>query len=150
MAHQRDRPYGHSNFLVDFGDGKAGSAACGFSEVIFPVFGIEPTKLADSAAQAASTFRALDVSPSQLLVLKRGFIGSLDLYAWWNKARQGRAPKRKALQVQLLSDNHETVVATWRFRDVRPVSLSYSPLLANEGGILIETVAFAFESMEMR
>lgn len=148
MAQQRDRPYGNANFLVDFGDGKAGSAAGGFSEVAFPVFSAG-TVAADTPAQTASKPEIAQTESANRLILKRGFIGSLDLYAWWHKARDGRAPKRKTLQVKLLSEDHETVVATWRFREVRPVSLSYSPLLANEGGVLIETVEFAFDRMEM-
>lgn len=148
MAQQRDRPYGNANFLVDFGDGKAGSAAGGFSEVVFPVFSAG-TVAADTPAQTASKPETAQTESANRLILKRGFIGSLDLYAWWHKARDGRAPKRKTLQVKLLSEDHETVVTTWRFREVRPVSLSYSPLLANEGGILIETVEFAFDRMEM-
>lgn len=148
MAQQRDRPYGNANFLVDFGDGKAGSVVGGFSEVIFPVFNAGPAAAA-TPGQTATKPEIAPAEPSNRLILKRGFIGSLDLYAWWHKARDGRAPKRKTLQVKLLSEDHETVVATWRFREVRPVSLSYSPLLANEGGVLIETVEFAFDRMEM-
>jgi len=146
MAHLRDRPYGTANFLVDFGDGKAQSPAGGFSEVLFPVFDAQPL-----AADAISPVVKADAmaAPSNRVLLRRGFVGSLDLYAWWHKARSGRAPKRKTLQVKLLSEDHETVVVTWRFREVRPVSLSYSPLLANQSGILIEAVEFAFERMEM-
>lgn len=149
MAIQRDRPYGSSNFLVDFGDGKAGAPAGGFSEVIFPTFTVDATGDPDVHEQKPTKADASDAVPVNRLVLKRGFIGTLDLYAWWNKARQGRAPKRKTLQVRLLSEDHETVVAVWRFREVRPVSLAYSPLRANEGGILIETLELAFERMEM-
>jgi len=146
MAHLRDRPYGTANFLVDFGDGKSQSPAGGFSEVLFPVFDAQPL-----AADAISPVVKADAmaAPSNRVLLRRGFVGSLDLYAWWHKARSGRAPKRKTLQVKLLSEDHETVVVTWRFREVRPVSLSYSPLLANQSGILIEAVEFAFERMEM-
>jgi phage tail-like protein len=146
MAHLRDRPYGTANFLVDFGDGKSQSPAGGFSEVLFPVFDAQPL-----AADAISPVVKADAmaAPSNRVLLRRGFVGSLDLYAWWHKARSGRAPKRKTLQVKLLSEDHETVVVTWRFREVRPVSLSYTPLLANQSGILIEAVEFAFERMEM-
>ena len=148
MAHLRDRPYGIANFLVDFGDGKSQSPAGGFSEVIFPAFNAEPL----AAHDAPSTAVTQDGAPAALsnrLQLRRGFVGSLDLYTWWHKARSGRAPKRKTLQVKLLSEDHESVVVTWRFREVRPVSLSYSPLLANQSGILIEMVEFAFDRMEM-
>ncbi len=135
MALQRDRPYLNANFLVDFGDGTAESAAGGFSEVIFPAFVIGPR--ADEGA-----------APPGHLILKRGFNGSLHLYNWWNKARQDRAEK-ETLHVRLLAEDHETVVAEWRFREVRPVSLSYSPLRANESGVVLETIEIAFEQMEM-
>jgi hypothetical protein len=136
MAHQRDRPFANANFLVDFGDGLAESVAGGFSEVIFPDFVLAP---ADAAAPA----------PPGHVILKRGFIGSRDLYEWWNQSRHGRAPKEKTLHVRLLDDDHETVVATWRFRGVRPVRLSYSPLRATESGFVVETIEIAFERMEM-
>jgi phage tail-like protein len=148
MAHLRDRPYGIANFLVDFGDGKSLSPAGGFSEVIFPPFDAQPSAV-HGAAMTTVEAEGASAAVSSRLQLRRGFIGSLDLYAWWHKARAGRAPKRKTLQVKLLSEDHETVVATWRFREVRPVTLSYSPLLANQSGILIETVEFAFDRMEM-
>jgi len=148
MAQLRDRPYGIANFLVDFGDGKSQSPAGGFSEVIFPLFDAEPAAVHGAATTVVRPHAAPAASSNRLL-LRRGFIGSLDLYAWWHKARAGRAPKRKTLQVKLLSEDHETVVAIWRFREVRPVTLSFSPLLANESGILIETVEFAFDRMEM-
>ena len=141
MAHQRDRPYGQSNFLVDFGDGAAASAAGGFSEVIFPPFDVE--------ARASGEPATPDEHASQHVILKRGFTGSLDLYRWWDKTRDSRAPERKTLEIRLLSEDHESVVAAWRFRAVRPVRLSYSPLRANEGGIVIETIELAFDRMEM-
>ena len=149
MAHLRDRPYGTTNFLVDFGDGQARSPAGGFSEVIFPVFHAAPPAAGADAPASVKPEEAAPL-PSNRLQLKRGFIGSLDLYAWWHKARSGRAPRRKTLQIHLLSEDQETVVATWRFRQVRLVSLSYSPLQATQGGILVETAEFAFDRMEMR
>jgi phage tail-like protein len=136
MPLQRDRPFSNANFLVDFGDGAAESVASGFSEVIFPDFVLVET---DEAVTA----------PPGHLILKRGFMGSPDLYEWWNKARHGRAPKMKLLNIRLLDDDHETVVATWRFRGVRPVRLSYSPLRATESGFVVETIEIAFERMEM-
>lgn len=138
MAVMRDRPCGNSNFLVDFGGGDSRAVAAGFSEVVFPPFVVDAP-----AAEAASP--CIDTC----LILKRGLIGSLDLYAWWHKARRGKAPLRRTLKIELLAEDQATVVMTWRFRNVRPVSLSYSPLRAAEGGIVIETIALAFDSVEM-
>ncbi len=129
----RDRPCGGANFLVGFGAGDARAASAGFSEVIFPTFTLEPG----------------DPGAGQSLVLKRGVTGSLDLYAWWNKARRGKAPQRRSVKVELLGEDQTSVVLTWHFRNARPVSLSYSPLNALEGSIVIETLELAFDRMEM-
>jgi len=131
----RDRPCAGANFLVSFGAGDARSASAGFSEVIFPTFTLDPP-----AATA----------PEQTLLLKRGVTGSLDLYAWWNKARHGKAPQRRTVKVELLAEDHETVVMTWLFRNARPVSLAYSPLNALQVSVVIETLELAFDRMEVR
>ena len=131
----RDRPCTGANFLVSLGSGDARTASAGFSEVIFPTFTTE-------AEQSAA-------APVQSLVLKRGVSGGLDLYAWWDKARRGKAPQRRTVKVELLAEDQRTVVLTWRFFNTRPLSLAYSPLNALEGGVVIETLELAFERMEM-
>ena len=131
----RDRPCAGANFLVSFGAGDAHSASAGFSEVIFPTFTLDPP-----AATA----------PEQTLLLKRGVTGGLDLYAWWNKARRGKAPQRRTVKVELLTDDFETVVMTWLFRNARPVSLAYSPLNALQVSVVIETLELAFDRIEVR
>ena len=147
MALLRDRPYPGSHFLVDFGDGKAWAVSGGFSEVIFPEFVITSGKRG-ARAQTPSTDSILERQRTHL-ILKRGAIGSLDLYDWWNKTRLGKAPKQRMLKVHLLADDQRTVVMSWHFTNVRPVALAYSPLRAVEAGVLIETLELAFDRMEM-
>ena len=148
MALVRDRPYSNANFLVDFGDGNAWAASGGFSEVIFPEFVI----LSGTRAPRAQKPPAESVVERQRthLILKRGAPGALDLYEWWNKARLGKAPKGRLLQVHLLAEDQRTVVMSWRFTNVRPVALGYSPLRAAEASVLVETLELAFDRMEMR
>jgi hypothetical protein len=50
--------------------------------------------------------------------------------------------------VQLLAEDHATVVFTWRFRHARPVSLSYSPQRALDGDVLIETLEIEYDWVE--
>jgi phage tail-like protein len=157
MAVQRDRPYGNANFLVDLGDGgDALASAAGFAEVVFPAFVVGAARSADHATRADAGDAAALVVPcapgsgaSERLILKRGVTGALDLYAWWHKARRGKAPQRRTVQVHLLAEDHATVVFTWRFRHARPVSLSYSPLRAMDGGVLFETLELEFDSVEL-
>ena len=122
------------------------AAPTGFAEVVFPVFGVTTPvpREGDASAPAHGAPGA-----AERLILKRGVSGALNLYAWWHKARTGKAPQRRTVQVHLLADDHATVVFSWRFRHARPVSLSYSPLRALEGGVLIETLEIEFDRVEV-
>jgi len=148
MAILRDRPYPGSHFLVDFGDGNAWAASGGFSEVIFPEFVIKSSKRVARAQKPAAD--SIVERQREHLILKRGALGTLDLYDWWNKARLGKAPKGRILKVQLLGDDQRTVVMSWLFTNVRPVVLAYSPLRAAETSVLIETLELAFDRMQMQ
>jgi phage tail-like protein len=150
MAELRQgRPHGSAHFLVEIGRANARSAEAGFFEVIFP-----PFVVADAAAgKRVETAGADDGSGAPAaerhLVLRRGATGALDLYAWWDAARRGEAPRRRVVTVKLLADDRRTVVLTWRFRNARPVRLSYSPLRALDGGVLMETIELDFDGVEM-
>jgi phage tail-like protein len=141
------RPHRNSNFLVDLGYGDPSASSAGFCEVIFPDFHIDFT--VDASSHDVDAVASNEIKPRRL-VLRRGVTGSLDLYAWWDKARKGKAPKQRTVKVSLLADDHVSVVLTWHFRRARPVSLSYSPLNALHEAVLIETIELEFETMEMR
>lgn len=153
MAVLRDRPYGNSNFLVDFGEGDSRSLTAGFVEVIFPQFTsqftLEHAGRGPDAPVDSPIAEPANATAGNRLVLKRGLIGALDLYDWWNSARHATPPKRRTVKIELLSEDLTTVVLTWHFRNAYPVSLSYSPLRAVDGGIVMESVELTFESMEM-
>ena len=135
------RPFASSRFVVDLGVGDPHSAAGGFSEVILPTLRVD----ADRTDRADG--ETIDAPPERL-ILRRGVLGALDLYTWWDKARRGKAPKRRTVKVSLLGDAFEPVF-TWRFLNARPVSLSYSPLFAAESGLLIETIELAYDRVEI-
>ena len=128
-AASRDRPHANANFMVEFGAGERG----GFAEVIFAPF----------------TTGGDGVPLGNRVVLRRGATGALDLYDWWNQARRGKAPPRRVVKVKLLAEDHKTVVLTWRFRNVKPLSLAYSPLNALEGTVLMETIELTFDDVEI-
>ena len=149
MAELRhDRPHGCANFLVEIGRANARSAEAGFFEVVFPPF-VAGDAAADQPGDVAGVHARTDLAPANHLLLRRGATGALDLYAWWDAARRGEAPRRRVVTVKLLADDMRTVVLTWRFRNVRPVRLSYSPLRALDGGVLMETIELAFSDVEM-
>ena len=148
-APRRDRPHANAHFVVEIGRAGGQSIGAGFFEVIFPPFDVDgggdrPRSPAPPAGDVAGV-----ASRNDRLVLRRGATGALDLYAWWDAARKGGSPRRRVVTVKLLADDLRTVVLSWRFRNARPVSLSYSPLRALDGGVLMETIELAFDDVEM-
>jgi len=149
MAVMRDRPYVNSNFLVDLGTGDRDSVTAGFAEVIFPAFTIGSANRHPPSPTPPHGSDPASAHESGRLILKRGLIGALDLYSWWSSAPRGKTPKRRTVKIELLGEDHSTVVMTWRFRKAYPATLSYSPLRATEGSVVMETVELAFDSMDM-
>ena len=142
-AAARGGPLGRSNFIVQWGGATAASQ--GFAEVIFPRFAVAGGAAAPDGAGSEGAVTAADGH----LVLRRGATGALDLYDWWDRARRGQAPRRRVVTVRLLGADRRSVVMTWRFRNARPVGLVYSPLLAMDEGVLMETIEIAFDDVEM-
>ena len=149
MAAPLDRPHGNSNFVVEFGSGASRAGRTGFAEVVFAPF-TTPDRVPGRRRGAPAPLPAAPSdAATQRLVLRRGVTGALDLYAWWDQARRGKAPPRRVMNVKLLAEDRSTVVWTWRFSNVRPVSLSYSPLRGVDGGVLMETIELSFDDVEM-
>jgi phage tail-like protein len=99
-------------------------------------------------SSAAATSGHATTAP--LLVLRRGFLGSLEIYQWWNDMRLGNDKRFRTLTVDLLDSERGSVVCTWEFTRARPVQLDYSPLQANPASVLIETLTLGFDKMTMK
>ena len=149
MAGMRDRPVLNSNFLVDFGHGTSRDLSEGFTEVVFPSFRIASAEGGSTQTADSDAAEPTQTCAENRLILRRGVCGGLDLYAWWHQAHRGKAPPRRSLDIHLLGEDQETVVLTWHFHKVRPLALSYSPLRAQEGAVLMETIELAFDGFEM-
>lgn len=136
MIAHRDEPYLGNRFLVSIGEQDGHDSAAGFAEVIFPPF--DHAHGRDDAPDSARP----------LLMLRRGATGRLDLYEWWDAARHQKAPPTRTVTVQLLGDDHRPAM-TWRFLRAHPVTLTYSPLNAMTGSVVMEQIALVFERVEM-
>ena len=113
----------------------------------------EANAIARESAIASADAAAPAMAPASnppLLVLRRGFAGSLDLYAWCNDIWRGVDKRERTLTVDLLDGEHGSVVCTWEFADVRPVRLDYAPLQALGASVLVETLSLSYASVTMK
>lgn len=147
MTGHRAAPCSALNFSVHIGGTGAPGADLGFSEVVFPPFAATAAT-AGLAAPSDGQVNSAETPPS--LILRRGFDGRLDLYRWWDQTRKRPALRGRTVTIQLLDADGQTPRATWRFSQARPILLSYSPLDALHGGVLVETLTLGFASMSLR
>lgn len=135
MAVQRDNPYGAFNFIVslggDQGSGDEGSIVGGFSDVSGLGFEVQygeyrnGNEKVNTVRKIQNTFKVDDVT------LKRGLIGSTDLFDWLKDVREGTIDAR-TVTISLL-DEARNSVATWKLLSAQ-VKKYTGPTLAAKGG----------------
>ncbi len=145
MATLRDRPYTGFNFLVDLGTG----STAGFSEVVFPEFALDVIEYRAGNAKANNTILLTGLERHGNVILRRGVVGALDLYDWWNQVRNGDQTALRTVMIELQSEDHSQVVLTWKLLNARPVKLTYSGLKAAAKELAVEHLELAFERIEM-
>lgn len=149
MAIFRDKPYSNYNFLVDLGTGDSGSPQAGFAEVILPYAAVDVIQYRSGNDKESGVTKIPGRAHYGNVIFKRGVIGSLDLYQWWNDVRNGNVKSARTVTVHLQNEDHTDVVLTWKFIRAWPVRYEFSALEAKGKETLIESLELAFERMEM-
>ncbi len=148
MAVVRDRPYSNQFFLVDLGSGDVGSVSAGFSEVILPEASIDVTEYRTGNDKESAVRKLPGIAHYTSVVLRRGVIGDLSLYNWFNEVRNGTFAQRNVV-IQLQNEDRTGVVLTWKLLRAWPVRYSFSNLDARASGVLIEELVLAYERLEI-
>ena len=149
MAVLRDRPYPGFNFLVDLGTGDTAGPEAGFSEVVFPEFALDVIEYRSGNAKENGVVKLTGLERHGNVVLKRGVVGSLNLYQWWNQVRNGDQNALRTVVIHLQNEDHSAVVLTWKLLRARPVKLLYAGLRAVGQELAVEHLELAFERIEM-
>jgi|SRR5215216_2250984 phage tail-like protein len=89
MAVLRDRPYLQFNFLVDLGTGTTDGPGAGFQECSQIGMSVDVIEYRNGNSKENSVQKLTGLNKATDVTLKRGIIGSLDLYQWLNDIRNG-------------------------------------------------------------
>lgn len=143
MASHPD-PLEGSNFIVDF----AGTDDASFSHVDLPVALLDEVAYRSGDDRANEPRKQPGLASYSHLVLSRGLTTNLDLWSWWEAARDGDPTVDRNVVVKLL-DGTGQLVLTWKFRNAFPAVYRLSPLDAASSDPVIETVELAFDSMDV-
>ena len=134
---------------MDLGTGDVDSLDAGLSEVVFPEARLQVVKYRNGNDRETGLRKTQTITRYENLILRRGAIGSLSWYSWWDAARNGEQPAERTITVTLLDEARAEQVLRWKFLRARPVSHHFSPLNAMGTEPLVETLEVAFERLEM-
>jgi phage tail-like protein len=149
MAVLRDRPYVQFNFLVDLGDGNSEGPQAGFQEVSGIGMEVAVTEYRNGNSKENHVIKLTGLARVPDVTLRRGVIGSLQLYAWLDQIRNGDQTALRTVTIQLVSEDHTTVVQTWKLLRARIVKHVSGPLNARSSEVAIEEMVLAFERLEL-
>jgi phage tail-like protein len=148
MSVQRDLPYARFNFLVDLGNGSDGPHA-GFEECSEIGMWIDVITYRNGNDKTNSVRKLTGLTHCPDVTLKRGIIGTLDLYQWLDAVRNGDQQALRTVSVQLQSEDRSSIVQEWKLVRARPVRYVAGPLDAKCSDVAIEEITVAYERLEV-
>jgi phage tail-like protein len=149
MATLRERPYVQFNFLVDLGTGNTNGPEAGFQEISGIGMEVTVSEYRNGNHKENSVMKITGMNKSTDVTMKRGVIGSLNLYSWLNDIRNGSESSLRNVTIQLQNEDHTDVVATWKLMRARIIKHTSGPLNAKGTDVAMEEMVLAYERLEM-
>ena len=149
----RENPYGAFNYIVALGgqqgDGSEGSVIGGFSDVSGLGVDVSYSEYRNGNERFNTTRKVPNTHKLDDVTLKRGLVGSDDLFQWIKTVRDGTADPRQ-ITITLLDEARQPV-ATWSLRNAQPKKWSGPNLAAKGGGeVAMEELHLVHEGIEYR
>jgi phage tail-like protein len=148
MAVLRDTPYVQFNFLVDIGEGTEGPQA-GFQEMSGIGMEVTVSEYRTGNSKENSVRKITGMNKSTDVTMKRGVIGSLNLYKWLDEIRNGDQNATRTVTVNLMSEDHSAAVMTWKLLRARIIKSTFGPFNAKGTDVAMEEMVLAYERLEM-
>jgi phage tail-like protein len=151
MATFRDNPYGAFNYLVALGGaqgtGDEGTVIGGFSDVSGLGFEVSYSDYRNGSEKTNTVRHVPNTFKNDEVTLKRGLVGSTDLFDWLKSVREG-AIDRRSVKITLLNEAREPV-ATFKLLNAQ-IKKWTGPTLAAKGGgeVAMEEIHLVHEGID--
>jgi phage tail-like protein len=149
MAVLRDRPYAQFNFLVDLGTGVTDGPGAGFQECSPISMSVAVIEYRNGNERENNVRKLTGLQKATDVTLKRGIIGSLDLYDWLNQIRNGDPAAIRTVVIQLQNEDHSAAVMTWKLLRARIIKHTSGPFNAKGTDVAMEELTLAYERLEL-
>ena len=149
MAVMRDRPYAQFNFLIDLGAGATDGPQAGFQECSEIGMSVDVVEYRNGNEKDNGVRKLTGLARYPDVILKRGIIGSLDLYQWLNDVRTGNQMAYRTVTVRLMNEDHAAVVQEWKLLRARIIKHVSGPFNARGSDVAMEELTLAYERLEV-
>ena len=149
MAVLRDRPYAQFNFIVDLGTGKTDGPEAGFQECSAISMSVDVIEYRNGNEKENHPRKLTGLQRVGDVTLKRGIIGSLNLYAWLDQIRNGDQAGFRTVTITLQNEDHTASVMTWKLLRARIIKHTSGPLNAKGTDVAMEELTLAYERLEI-
>ncbi len=149
MAVLRERPYVQFNFLVDLGDGTTEGVQAGFQEVSGIGMEVTVAEYRNGNEKENAVRKITGLNKSTDVTMKRGVIGSLNLYQWLDQIRNGDQTAFRTVLVHMQNEDHSATVQTWKLLRARIIKHTSGPMNAKGTDVAMEELVLAYERLEM-
>ena len=149
MAVKRDRPYAQFNFLIDLGAGGTDGPEAGFQECSEIGMSVDVIEYRNGNEKENGVRKLTGLARYPDVILKRGIIGSLDLYQWLDDIRNGNQMAYRTVTVRLMNEDHTAVVQEWKLLRARIIKHVSGPFNARASDVAMEELTLAYERLEL-
>lgn len=149
MAIFRDLPYAQFNFLVNLGTGETEGPGAGFQECSGLSMTVDVIEYRNGNDKENSPRKLTGLTRVSDVTLKRGIIGSLNLYQWMDQIRNGDQAALRTVTIQLQNEDHTAIVMSWKLLRARIIKHTTGPLNAKGTDVAIEELTLAYERLEL-
>ena len=149
MPTYRDNPYGAFNFIVSIGgatgDGEAGKIVGGFSDCSGLGFEVSYSDYRNGNEKSNTVRHVQNSFKNDEVVLKRGLVGSTDLFDWLKATREGTIDPR-SVSIKVL-DEARNAVATFTLLNAQAKKWTGPTMNSQQDGVAIESLEIAHEGL---
>lgn len=148
MPTKRDNPYGAFNFKVEFGDVAGGGPIdAGFSDVSGIGHEVNYSEYRAGTDKTNTVRKVPNTFKTDEVTLKRGLVGTTDIFAWFKATRDGQYQPRTVTIVML--DEARNEVLSLVLKNAQPKKW-VGPTLAAKGGgeVALEELHLVHEGIE--
>ncbi len=153
MADAREFPYPNFAFRVKIGNNDENDILAGFQEVSGLGAETAVTEYRPGNKKENVPTKVMGLGKTPDVTLKRGVVGSLDLFVWMETIRNGDRSTDQFFRnvvIKLMAEDRVTPVLEWTLQNARPMKYTGPALNGKSSDVAIEELVLSAENITLK